>query len=286
MVCRLVVVALILFPSTVLAGEALGIRVQVDLGDTISIEARAAQTDDETLVLGGAIQLAGEEHSGEITLDYGRALDLAGSEVRRFLDEHRVEPSPSSWTRPPAARPSWPRTPEFLVGVQTRPVGGGRAETWSGPLFFTLSFEDRDPGVEPGWGGLQEPTEFEQTVAREWERVGRFMTARGLPARAGHRAAGTLHVFAVSGPTMQAPVRRRIASAFIKGPIGTLLGFYEPLPTAEGDSTITVAPAENDRAYTTLGHELAHYAFDLFELSGQWQGTSESFARAFERWAY
>ena len=295
MVCKLVVVAVFLFPALAFAGEAPptlvveppGIRLQVDFGTTVSIEARAALTADETLVLGGAIQVAGETHSGDITLDYGQALDFAASEVRRLVEDHRVEPSPDRGAAPStAARPSWPQSAGFLQGVETRPVGGGRVDTWAGPLCFTLSFEEGAGAMESGWGALREPAVFERTIAREWEQIGRFIAAQGLPARAGHRSAGTLHVFAVSGPTMQAPVRRSIASEIIKGPLGTLLGFYEPLATPEDDSTITIAPVESTHPHTVLGHELAHYAFDLFGLSDQWRGTSETFARAFERWAY
>jgi hypothetical protein len=279
----IVLFLLVLTPSLATAAGP-GLRVRVDVGKSLAAELRARVTDDDKLVIGCSVQIADSpEHSGELTVNYGRAFRRVRREFR-----DRLAPSKGSTTSAPAqtVRPSWPQPPSLLSGIGFRPAAQGRIESWAGPLYYTLSYEERDRLRDPGWNHLSEPQELERAIAREWELVGQFVETMDLSLRAGHLKDGTLHVFAVWGRTLREPARLQAATKDIGKDYEYLSGYYTASGLRIDDSTITITPVGDRASIMVLGHELAHHAFALFGLKKAWRGDSESFAEAFERWAY
>jgi hypothetical protein len=296
---------LLLLASPALAGDTSGVRLRLELGQATSAEIRVRVTQGQTLILGGAVQIdGGPEHSGEVTFDLGPALDIVELELTEFIKTAKVGASAlvvlaeqairaDNLALPPKAsgtrRPSWPQAPQIIWGLTTHPAASGSFASWAGPeLFYTLSYENPRVDRDWRWGSLAETTSFERSIRQEWNRVGQFMKVRGLTCRPGHRFEGTLHIFAISLASLNTSKTRSRAEEVLGRPLRGLWGYYEPSLLNSTEAALAVSPVNTNTSTSKsiLGHELAHHAYTGCHLSSRWKGGSESFAQAFEAWAY
>ena len=114
------------------------------------------------------------------------------------------------------------------------------------------------------------------------------MKVRELTCRPGRRFEGTLHIFAISSTSLNKSTTRSSAEEVLGRPLSGLWGYYEPSLLNSTEAALAVSPVSTNTSTSTsiLGHELAHHAYTGCHLSGRWKGGSESFAQAFETWAY
>ena len=297
--------ALVLLASPAFAGETSEVRLRLEVGNAISAEVLAGVAYDQTLTLGGAVRIGGgPEHSGEVTFDLGPVLKRVEVELDDFLTTAKGGASAlvvaaddalrtGNVSPPPRAsdlrRPSWPQAPHIVQGLRTHPAASGSFASWAGPdIYYTLSYENQPVDRDWRWGNLVETAAFKRSIIREWNRVGEFMNARGVPCRPGRRFEGTLHVFAISFASLNTSVARGRAEEVLGRPLTGLLGYYEPSLMNSTEASLAVSPVSTDTntSKSILGHELAHHAYAACHLSSRWDGGSESFAQAFEGWAY
>lgn len=296
---------LILLASPALAGDTGEVRLRLELGKGTSAEVRARVTQGQTVSLGGAVQInGGPEHSGEVTFDLGRALEVVELGLTDFLKTAKGGASAlavaaedalrsGNLSPPPRTsdlrRPSWPQAPHIVQGLTTHPAASGSFSSWAGPdLYYTLSYENRRADRDWRWGNLIETSTFRSAISREWNRVGQFIRARAITCRPGRRFDGTLHIFAISFASLNTSESRGRAEEELGRPLHGLWGYYEPSPMNSTEASLAVSPVNTNASTSTsiLGHELAHHAYTACHLSNRWDGGSESFAQAFEAWAY
>lgn len=296
---------LLLLASPALAGDTSGVRLRLELGQATSAEIRARVTQGQTLILGGAVQIdGGPEHSGEVTFDLGPALDVVELGLTEFIQTAKVGASAlvvvadeairgDNLSPPPKApgprRPSWPQAPHIIRGLTTHPASSGSFASWAGPdLYYTLSYENRPVDRDWRWGSLTETTSFERSIRQEWSRIGQFMKVRGLTCRPGRRFEGTLHIFAISSTSLNTSKTRSSVEKVTGQRLSGLWGYYEPSLMNSTEAALAVSPVSTNTSTSKsiLGHELAHHAYTGCHLSSRWKGGSESFAQAFEAWAY
>ncbi len=260
-------VALLALCDVVRAEEDEGpvLRFRVELGDSFATEVTGRRVDTE-LVIDAVIESRWTGvQEGSVTLDYGELLSPR---------------SPS-----PSRRPRRAHVPDIMDGVRFVEADRGVLIAWSGPVHYSLSYEERRGLVDPGWGSLAAPTALMDDVNWCWSEMGSFFSQEGIGLHLDRGPNYNVNIFAAWSETLAEPerTRRLFGEMGRRWEPGSLLwGYYDSTSEVANDSAVIVTPVPGRDPRRVICHELAHYAWDRFLVGALWDGETEEFAQKFE----
>ena len=285
---------LVLSPPQAAAAKAL--EVVVELGPQHRLEASARwKPKAKTLRLEATVEVNGRTETLKSSLPVGSILRGLGDDLRGLERAGRglVAEATSSLRDlsiptievPPL--PGFERGPSLREGLFAKPTASGSIESWAGPpLSYQLAYDEPHPSWSREWGRLGHPLEFEASLRAEWQLIGWFLQSEGLRCEDTPLLRGDLVIWAVSWDQMNVPWRVAEARRRFGRDFPELWGFYLPNEPSRGSSFIAVSGLGEDRSRSLLGHELAHHAYAACGLRTSWRGDTDSFAQAFDDWAY
>lgn len=173
--------------------------------------------------------------------------------------------------------------PRIISDIKTMTVANTSMKIGKITVNYSVSYQSVDNSLSINSWLSDSPRQIDSYIYNSSSNIIRFVTSNNIPVEDCKGEEYNLNVFSLDRATMMQ--RDRFTSLISSANLPQeIWGFYDPTFETKNNSAILISNINHNRNLISLHHEMAHYWWDRLCIDRHWNGTTESFAVAYENY--